>query len=155
MKTPSLETQTDILAAAFDLAYLELKSTFGEKTENWTWENAAYVELKHPLGEVAALRPLFNIGKREVWGGNETIHQSGFYLDSTSYAKVFFGSQMRTMVDFADVENGLNITPSGQSGHLLSPHYDDQAELYAQRQFREQTLTIREGWRKLVFTPKP
>ncbi len=155
VKTPSLETQTDILAAAFDLAYLELKSTFGEKTENWTWGNAAYVELKHPLGEVAALRPLFNIGKREVWGGNETIHQSGFYLDSTSYAKVFFGSQMRTMVDFADVENGLNITPSGQSGHLLSPHYDDQAELYAQRQFREQTLTIREGWRKLVFTPKP
>jgi penicillin amidase len=154
VKTPSVETASDILAAAFDLAYHELKSTFGENTENWTWGNAAYVELKHPLGEVAALRPFFNVGKREVWGGNETIHQSGFYLDSTGYAKVFFGSQMRTMVDFADVENGLNITPSGQSGHILSAHYDDQAELYAQRKFREQTLKLQDGWRQLVLTPQ-
>jgi penicillin amidase len=60
---------------------------------------------------------------------------------------------MRTMVDFSDVENGLNITPSGQSGHLLSPHYDDQAELYAQRKFREQSLTTHEKWRKLILTP--
>jgi penicillin amidase len=153
VNTPSKETQADILAAAFDKAYSELKSTFGDQPESWTWENSAYLELKHPLGEVAALRPIFNISKREVWGGNETIHQSGFYLDSTSYAKVFFGSQMRTMVDFSDVENGLNITPSGQSGHLLSPHYDDQAELYAQRKFREQTLTTRDNWRKLILTP--
>jgi penicillin amidase len=155
VQTSNQETHDEILSAAFERAFTELKSSFGENVELWTWSDAAFVELKHPLGEVAALRPIFNIVKREVWGGNETIHQSGFYLDSTSYAKVFFGSQMRTMVDFADVENGLNITPSGQSGHLLSPHYDDQAELYAQRHFREQTLTIREGWRKLVFTPKP
>ncbi len=153
VNTPSKETRADVLGAAFEKAYSELKSTFGNQPESWTWENSAYLELKHPLGEVAALRPIFNIGKREVWGGNETIHQSGFYLDSTSYAKVFFGSQMRTMVDFSDVENGLNITPSGQSGHLLSPHYDDQAELYAQRKFREQSLTTREKWRKLILTP--
>jgi penicillin amidase len=153
--TSATETHASILAAAFEKAYRELKSTLGDDPKNWTWRKAAYVDLKHPLGEVAALRPFFNIGKREVWGGNETIHQSGFYLDSTSYAKVFFGSQMRTMVDFSDVENGLNITPSGQSGHLLSPHYDDQAELYANRKFREQTLQIRDTWKTLVLQPTP
>jgi penicillin amidase len=153
--TSATETHASILASAFEKAYSELKSTFGDDPKNWTWRKAAYVDLKHPLGEVAALRPLFNIGKREVWGGNETIHQSGFYLDSTIYAKVFFGSQMRTMVDFSDVENGLNITPSGQSGHLLSPHYDDQAELYANRKFREQTLQIRDTWKTLVLQPNP
>jgi penicillin amidase len=70
VNTPSKETQADMLAAAFDKAYTELKSTFGDQPESWTWENSAYLELKHPLGEVAALRPIFNIGKREVWGGN-------------------------------------------------------------------------------------
>ena len=152
--TPTRETQAEVLAMAFEKTYNELSETFGNNPKQWTWSRSASLELKHPLGEVALFRPIFNIGKHEVWGGNETIHQSGFYLDSTSYAKVFFGSQMRTMVDFADVENGLNITPSGQSGHVLSRHYDDQAELYAQRSFRSQTLRINNDWRKLLLSNK-
>jgi len=151
--TVQRETRQDILAAAFEAAYTEMSETFGPNPEHWTWGKSAYVELKHPLGEVAALRPLFSLAKREVWGGNETIHQSGFYHDSTSYAKVFFGSQMRTMIDFADVENGLNITPSGQSGHLMSEHYDDQAAIYARREFRPQTLNTANCRKKLRLLP--
>jgi len=153
--TTTMESRKDILVAAFNATFEELENAFGSNPEHWTWGKSASLELKHPLGEVAMLRPLFSIGKRPVWGGNETIHQSGFYLDSTVYAKVFFGSQMRTMVDFSDVDNGLNITPSGQSGHLLSAHYDDQAGLYAQREFREQTLLIDSSWRKLTMSPSP
>ena len=152
--TSTRETQAEVLAIAFDKTYNELSETFGSNPQQWKWSRSASLELKHPLGEVALFRPLFNISKHEVWGGNETIHQSGFYLDSTSYAKVFLGSQMRTMVDFADVENGLNITPSGQSGHVLSRHYDDQTELYAQRSFRSQTLLINNDWRKLLLVNK-
>ena len=152
--TSARETQAEVLALAFEKTYTELSESFGNNPQKWTWHQCASLELKHPLGEVALLRPLFNISKREVWGGNETIHQSGFYLDSTSHAKVFFGSQMRTMIDFADVENGLNITPSGQSGHVLSRHYDDQAKLYAQRSFRSQTLLINKDWRKLLLVNK-
>jgi penicillin amidase len=152
VQTPTRETQAEVLAMAFEKTYNELSESLGSNPKHWTWNQCASLELKHPLGEVALFRPIFNIGKREIWGGNETIHQSGFYLDSTSYAKVFFGSQMRTIVDFADVENGLNITPSGQSGHVMSPHYDDQAELYAQRSFRRQTLQINKAWRKLILS---
>ena len=47
---------------------------------------------------------------------------------------------MRIIVDFGDVKNGLNVTPSGQSGHWLSEHYDDQHDLYAQRRFRNQVM---------------
>ena len=151
--TKEIETRENILKAAFEATYTELTETFGGNPDHWTWGKSAYLELKHPLGEVAALRPLFSLPKREVWGGNETIHQSGFYLDSTSFAKVFFGSQMRTMIDFADVENGLNITPSGQSGHLMSEHYDDQAPLYARREFRPQTLHTTHCRKKLQLLP--
>lgn len=153
VQTTQKETQTEILRAAFEAAYTELSASFGDNPQHWTWGKSAVVELKHPLGEVAALRPLFSLPKREVWGGNETIHASGFYLDSTSYAKVFYGSQMRTMVDFADVENGLNITPSGQSGHLMSDHYDDQAPLYAKREFRAQSLNTASCRKKLMLEP--
>jgi penicillin amidase len=60
---------------------------------------------------------------------------------------------MRTMVDFADVENGLNITPSGQSGHLMSDHYNDQAPLYANREFRAQSLNTASCRKKLMLEP--
>jgi penicillin amidase len=153
--TPITEKQSDVLPIAFNIAFQELQATLGDNPAKWQWRNSATLELKHPLGEVALLKPLFSIPNRETWGGNETIHQSGFYLDSTSYAKVFFGSQMRTMIDFGDAENGLNITPSGQSGHLLSSHYDDQAPLYARREFRTQTLQINDRWRNLLLTPAP
>jgi len=45
-------------------------------------------------------------------------------------------------VDFGDVRNGWNITPSGQSGHFLSPHYDDQSEDYHHQKFRPQTMSM-------------
>ncbi len=152
--TSAKECQTDILVTAFDAAYQELQSSFGDNPALWTWGKTASLEIKHPLGEVAVFRPFFNMPKRPVYGGNETIHQSGFYLDSTSFTKVFFGSQMRTMIDFAEVESGLNITPCGQSGHVLSMHYDDQEALYAAREFRKQSLQVDPSWRSLTFNNK-
>lgn len=153
VRTPERETYNDIMREAFRLAYAELEEEFGKNPGKWTWDRSAYLEIKHPLGEVALLRPLFSLGKRPVWGGNETVHQSGFYPDSTCYAKIFFGSQMRTMFDFGDFENGVNITPSGQSGHVMSEHYDDQAALYAHQDFRKQYMTVNPSWRMLRLTP--
>jgi penicillin amidase len=43
---------------------------------------------------------------------------------------------MRIIVDFHHPDSALNIAPAGQSGHLLSPHYDDQFAMYLQGKFR-------------------
>jgi acyl-homoserine lactone acylase PvdQ len=48
----------------------------------------------------------------------------------------YFGPTMRFLVDFADIENSLEINPTGQSGYFLSSHYNDQAELFNSGQFR-------------------
>jgi penicillin amidase len=113
---------------------------YGDNVQEWKWSAACRLQIQHPVGKVALLSPLFNTPDHAIYGGNETIHQSGFYLDSTAHFKVFFGSQMRIIVDFQDVRNGWNITPSGQSGHLMSPFYDDQHNLYALQGFREQRM---------------
>jgi penicillin amidase len=34
------------------------------------------------------------------------------------------------VIDFSDIENSWNVLPTGQSGNPLSPHYNDQAEIY-------------------------
>ena len=36
----------------------------------------------------------------------------------------------RMVVDFADLESSLYIISTGQSGHFLSPHYDDLSQIW-------------------------
>ena len=36
------------------------------------------------------------------------------------------------VVDFSDLENSTMMSPPGQSGHYMSPYYDDVAEMWAE-----------------------
>ncbi len=140
VRTPMREDRSTILKRAWEKSWTILKQEYGDNPATWTWEQSCQLEIGHPVGKVALLAPFFNGPKHPVYGSNETIHQSGFHPDSLAHFKVHFGSQMRIIVDFGDVKNGLNVTPSGQSGHWLSEHYDDQHDLYAQRGFRNQVM---------------
>jgi penicillin G amidase len=153
--TYPIETRKDIIYKAFEKSINELRTQFGDNPKIWSWQKAATMEIKHPLGEVAIFKPLFNVGPNPVWGGNETIMQAGYKLDSTGHYKVYYGSQMRILVDFANVDSTLNITPCGQSGHLISKHYRDQADMYRNKKFR--TAWMRKSkiqeFEKLVMVP--
>ena len=155
VRTEQKETRQEIMQRAWQKTMEVLKSEYGRSESDWKWGNTAQLQLQHPLGKVALLAPFLNLEKHEIYGGNETIHQSGFYLDSTAHFKVFFGSQMRIIVDFSDVRHGYNITPSGQSGHFLSPHYDDQAEDYHHQKFRVQSMEMGpfDGGHQLIIHP--
>jgi penicillin amidase len=60
-------------------------------------------------------------------------------------------------VDFADVGSSESILPTGQSGNVFSEHYQDQAEMYAEGQWRPMLFNeedIRKAeFRKLTLTP--
>jgi penicillin amidase len=42
------------------------------------------------------------------------------------------GGVIRLVVDFSDIENSTIICPPGQSGHYMSPHYSDLAQMWAE-----------------------
>ena len=54
--------------------------------------------------------------------------------------KVKAGPSTRRIIDFAVPEKSWGILPVGNSGHILSPFYDDQVELFAKGKFREEWL---------------
>jgi len=141
IKTPEKETRKDIIYNAYCATISDLRKQFGDNPNVWNWRKACSLELRHPLGEVAALKPIFSISAKSVYGGNETILQSGFRLDSTGVYKVFYGSQMRIIADFAHSDSTFNVTPSGNSGHVMSAHYSDQAALYREMKFRPQWMS--------------
>jgi penicillin amidase len=150
------EIRSEVLLKSFKEAIVSLEKQLGNAVLAWTWNKVHVLEHQHPLGKVAALRRIFNVGPFEVPGTNEVINNQFFdYTDEAKYV-VKGGPSTRRIIDFSDIENSWSILPTGQSGNQLSSHYSDQAELYNAGKFRKMKLNKQEIVRtstKLVFIP--
>lgn len=150
------ETRSQIISQSFKESIVALEKQLGTSVTDWTWNKVHTVEHQHPLGKVAALRRIFNVGPFEVSGSTEVINNLFFdFTDDGNYV-VKGGPSTRRIIDFSDIENSWSILPTGQSGNPLSAHYSDQAELYNAGKFRRMKLNKEEIVRtstKLVFIP--
>lgn len=150
------ETRKQILSASFKEAIVSLEKQLGSAVSSWTWDKVHILEHQHPLGKVAALRKMFNVGPFAVPGSNEVINNQFFDYTDDAQHLVKGGPSTRRIIDFSDIENSWSILPTGQSGNPLSPHYRDQAEMYNTGAFRKMKLNKEEIIRtstKLVFKP--
>jgi len=138
------ETRKEVITSAFKKAVAFVSNQLGATVQDWTWDTVISVEYGHALGKVESLRPYFNVGPFKTVGGNEVINNQIFDLDSTGVYKIKAGPSTRRIVDFSDVENSLGILPTGQSGNVFSPHYDDQAQKYIDGEFVKMKLNQKE-----------
>jgi penicillin amidase len=151
------ETRAEILNKSFHEAILALENQLGKEVNSWTWNRVHTLEHQHPLGQVAALRPLFNVGSFAIPGSTEVINNLFFNFTDTGEYQVKGGPSTRRVIDFSDIENSMSILPTGQSGNPFSKHYNDQAEMYNTGKFRKMKMNKEEIVKtstKLVFLPK-
>jgi penicillin amidase len=151
------ETRTEILNKSFHEAITALENQLEKEVNSWTWNRVHTLEYQHPLGQVAALRGLFNVGPFEVPGCTEVINNLFFSFAENGQYQVKGGPSTRRVIDFSDIENSMSILPTGQSGNPFSKHYNDQAEMYATGKFRKMKMNKEEIIKtstKLVFLPK-
>lgn len=150
------ETRKDIISKSFHEAISDLQKQLGNTIADWKWEKVHTVEHEHPLGKIAALRGLFNVGPFASPGSNEVINNLFFGLTNEGKYYVKGGPSTRRIVDFSDIENSWSILPTGQSGNPFSKHYSDQAEMYNAGKFRKMKLNkdeIIKTSTKLVLKP--
>jgi penicillin amidase len=151
------ETRKDIVSKSFHEAVSDLQKQLGNTIADWKWGEVHTVEHEHPLGKVAALRGLFNVGPFASPGSNEVINNLFFGFTNEGKYYVKGGPSTRRIVDFSDIENSWSILPTGQSGNPFSKHYSDQAEMYNAGKFRKMKLNKEEiinTSTKLVLKPK-
>ena len=117
-----------------------LPGIFGVNSDDWKWGKIHTLTHKHPLDAVKPLRNFFNVGPFEVSGGSEVINNLHYKLDTTGYFNVDGGPALRKITDFSNIENGETVSPTGQSGNIMSPHYSDQAEMFATGKFRKMLM---------------
>lgn len=151
------ESRTEILTKSFHEAIAALEKQLGKDINTWTWNRVHILEHQHPLGKVAVLKGIFNVGPFEVPGSNEVINNLVFDFTNDEKYTVKIGPSTRRVIDFSDIENSLSILPTGQSGNPFSKHYNDQAAIYNSGKFRKMKLNKAEIIKtstKLVFVPK-
>jgi penicillin amidase len=92
-----------------------------------------------------------------VSGGSEVINNLHYKLDTTGYFPVDGGPALRKITDFSNVETGITVSPSGQSGNVMSDHYSDQAEMFATGKFRKMLMNkeeIKSQSKSLLLKPE-
>ena len=144
LNTDQEESRKDIVTRSLNHAFESLKKDFGPDMSEWTWDKMHTLEHRHPIGEVKLFRSLFNVGPFPIHGTREVINNMAFPYNSDPVFKVTSGPSTRRVIDYSDIENSWSILPTGQSGNPFSEHYDDQAELYNNGQFRKMMLDRQE-----------
>jgi penicillin amidase len=132
-------------------AFEQLSREYGEDKE-WDWGTIHSIHYTHLLGEARFFR-FFNRGPYPVYGGAFTVNATFSKDMSTTH-----GPSYRQIIDLSDFRNSVCVITSGQSGHFLSRHYDDQISLWLEGQYHPmlfQQEDIEANARgRIIFKPK-
>ncbi len=131
-----------------------LKDRFGDDTAKWEWGKLHTIEFVHPIGRIKPLNYLFNIGPYPIGGSTQEVNNQKV----TSYKgdfEVKAGPSTRRIIDFALPEKAWGILPMGNSGHLLSPFYNDQVQLFIEGKYREELLDLADEQVRFKMTFQP
>lgn len=151
------ESRLDIFSKAADNALNLLSQTCGSNPEDWKWGKIHTLKHNHPLGKIKLLDKFFSVGTFEVTGGMEVINNLHFHLNTTGYFPVDGGPALRKITDLSNVNSGITVSPTGNSGNVMSAHYEDQAEMFATGKFRAMLFDRKEieskSKNKLILQP--
>jgi penicillin amidase len=110
------------------------------------------VTLHHPFGLRKPLDRIFNLGPYPVGGGSTSLISYEYSFNDPFAAIV--GPSFRQIFDLANAREVRAILPSGQSGQVFHPHYDDQTRLWLNGGYRVERRDVG-GTRRDVLRLEP
>ena len=123
VRTPTTETCDEAVTRALDAGLARLTTTSGNNPASWRWETIHPAMFPHQgLDSVRILRPLLS---RSVPNGGDwsTVNVGPVAADELFEQHSVPG--YRQIVDLSPANDSRFLDAVGESGHFLSPHYDD------------------------------
>ncbi len=137
-----VESCTDMARLALDDALVQIGEKYGTALESLRWGDAHQATHDHPtLGKIPILRYFVNIRQSTSGGDNTLLRGRTAGSGPNPFANVH-GAGYRGVYDFADPDSSVFITSTGQSGHFLSRHYDDLAQLWRRGEYIPMSLDM-------------
>lgn len=136
IRTPAKETCEELLAVSLESALADLRRRYGGTPAKWRWGEAHPARHEHrPFGRQPVLARWFDI-RVPTAGDAYTVNvaRNNFNDEREPFASRHAAS-LRAIYDLADLEKSLFIHSGGQSGNLLSEHYDAFTQAWAKNQY--------------------
>jgi penicillin amidase len=135
-----VETCQDMARLALDDALIWIEETWGTQLESLRWGDAHQAAHDHQvLGDVPVLRYFVNI-RQSTSGGDNTLMRGLTRGTGPAPFENVHGAGYRGVYDFADPNSSVFVISTGQSGHFLSRHYDDLAQLWRRGEYIPMSL---------------
>ncbi|MGB3246263.1 MAG: penicillin acylase family protein [Sulfitobacter sp.] len=142
LQSAPVESCADMARLALDDALLWITETWGDNLESLRWGDAHQATHDHQvLGDVPVLRYFVNIRQSTSGGDNTLLRGRTKGTDPDPFYNVH-GAGYRGVYDFADPDSSVFVTSTGQSGHFLSRHYDDLAQLWRRGEYIPMSLDV-------------
>jgi penicillin amidase len=138
--TSVVEGMPEVISQAFKNACGLLNELLGTDVEKWAWGKLHTLTFYHPIGRISKfLGNYLNVGPFPLGGSFSTVNPGSYFFDNLWEVRA--GASMRYIFDFSDMKNSLRVIPSGISGNFMSPHYDDQVDLWLNVKYRPFVLS--------------
>lgn len=135
-----------VLTESFIETVGKLRELYGRDPQKWLWGKQHTLEFIHPLGRKWPLSYFFNLGPYAISGGSQEVNNQK--SSSPFDFKVTAGPSTRRIIDFKSPEMSWGILPLGNSGHKLSPYFNNQRERFFAGEFRPQLLVDEHEFQK-------
>ena len=136
---PPGQTWPGLIESALVRAVAELRQRLGDDMRTWTWGTVHHTRPRHPLSRMFPELTALLDPPPVAAGGDGDTPQQGAYGGQERFVVTML-SVNRYIFDPADWRRSRWIVPLGASGHPGSPHFADQAHLWANVE------TIPQGW---------
>lgn len=125
-ETPAVETCPQQLGAALDRAMDELARRYGADMSNWRWGAAHQASFPNAVWAQVPLAGRWFAVSIPDEGSFDTIDNATMFVgDDRQPFTARHGPTMRMIVDLAAPQAARFMITPGQSGNVLSSHYDD------------------------------
>ncbi|PIP76979.1 MAG: penicillin amidase [Ignavibacteria bacterium CG22_combo_CG10-13_8_21_14_all_37_15] len=139
-KTSKIETRDDIIRKSLSDALTDLETKMGTDIKQWQWGKLHTLKFKHFFsGENKFIDGVVDIGPFGIGGDGTTLFNTEYTFNHyAGDVRAFqhneyenhLGPSMRFIYDFAHPDEFYLVLPTGQSGHPLSKHYQDQTGMW-------------------------
>ncbi len=134
--TDGAESCADILATAFETSVSDVADEWGRDPDGWRWGAAHRAAFKHPIWSGIPIANRLLTPSVGTPGDTYTVNRgtASPYEDDATFPDIH-AAGLRFAVDLADPAAARFVIAGGQSGNILSPHYDDFIDLWRDGSF--------------------
>ncbi|MET3576065.1 penicillin acylase family protein [Bhargavaea ullalensis] len=119
---------------SFEKTIKGISGKYGENTDKWKWGDFHQLVFPHPLGSASPVfERLLSPPRTATSGSGITVQAAGFKEDGSAD----HGASWRFVADLSDLSSTWNIVGPGQSGHMKSEWFHDQAKDWVAGDYHE------------------